>query len=166
MSEQMGEQAAQVLIRAGTEVTLDLIREIIEKLLADRANHVPHGQQSIKQLTQQHNQKLENIELTAADLKALKTELKRYGVDFAVMKDKETGNHSVFFKAKDEALIYKALSDVVKGVLKDDKSQDQDQEKQPMKETMHQAEQKAAAQNQNQQRQEQNKTAEADRGDR
>ncbi|WP_147371171.1 DUF3801 domain-containing protein, partial [Fusobacterium necrophorum] len=44
---------------------------------------------------------LEEIPVQEAELKELKKELNRYGVKFLVMKDKETGNHSVFFQAKD-----------------------------------------------------------------
>lgn len=52
---------------------------------------------------------LEEIPVQEAELKELKKELNRYGVKFSVMKDKETGNHSVFFQAKDMKVMEKAF---------------------------------------------------------
>ena len=44
---------------------------------------------------------LEEIKLKDAELKELRKELNKHGVKFSVMRDKETGNHSVFFQSKD-----------------------------------------------------------------
>lgn len=44
---------------------------------------------------------LEEVQVKDAELKQLRKELNRCGVKFSVMKDKETGNHSVFFQARD-----------------------------------------------------------------
>ena len=43
---------------------------------------------------------LEEIPVEEAELKELKKELNKYGVNFSVMKDKETGKYSVFSKPK------------------------------------------------------------------
>lgn len=52
---------------------------------------------------------LEEIPVEEAELKELKKELNRYGVKFSVMKDKESGKHSVFFQAKDMKVMDKAF---------------------------------------------------------
>lgn len=53
---------------------------------------------------------LENITLSEkGELKELKKELNRYGVNFSVMKDKETGEFHVFFQAKNTAILEKAF---------------------------------------------------------
>ena len=44
---------------------------------------------------------LENIDLQKGEVKELKNQLNRYGVNFSVMKNKESGLYSVFFQAKD-----------------------------------------------------------------
>ena len=44
---------------------------------------------------------LENIDLQKGELKELKKQLNRCGVNFSVMKNKESGLYSVFFQAKD-----------------------------------------------------------------
>lgn len=44
---------------------------------------------------------LEKIPVKDTELKELRKQLNRHGVKFSVMKDKETGTHSVFFQARD-----------------------------------------------------------------
>ena len=48
---------------------------------------------------------LENIDLQKGDVKELKKQLNRYGVNFSIMKNKESGLYSVFFQAKDTKVI-------------------------------------------------------------
>ena len=52
---------------------------------------------------------LEEIPVEEAELK----ELKKYGVKFSVMKDKETGKYSVFFQAKDMKMMEKAFKNAL-----------------------------------------------------
>ena len=52
---------------------------------------------------------LEEINVKDGELKELKKELNKHGVKFSVMKDKETGTHSVFFQAKDTKVMNKAF---------------------------------------------------------
>ena len=44
---------------------------------------------------------LENIDLQKGEIKELKKQLNRYGVNFSVMKNKESELYSIFFQAKD-----------------------------------------------------------------
>ena len=57
---------------------------------------------------------LEEINLKDPELKELKKILNKHGVKFSVMKDKETGNHSVFFQSKDIKVMEHAFKKVVK----------------------------------------------------
>ena len=61
-----------------------------------------HGQQSLKQL-KKHGAALSNIEITEANIGAFKPCAKKYGVDFALRKDKTTQppHYVVIFKSKD-----------------------------------------------------------------
>lgn len=52
---------------------------------------------------------LEEIPVEEAELK----ELNKYGVNFSVMKDKETGKYSVFFQAKDMKMMEKAFKNAL-----------------------------------------------------
>lgn len=61
---------------------------------------------------------LEEINVKDGELKELKKELNRYGVKFSVMKDKETGNHSIFFQVKDTKVLNKAFQNVLTNIEK------------------------------------------------
>lgn len=67
---------------------------------------------------------LEEIPVEEAELKELKKELNRYGVKFSVMKDKETGTHSVFFQAKDTKVMNKAFQNVLSNIEKKEKNKE------------------------------------------
>ncbi|WP_177336011.1 PcfB family protein, partial [Klebsiella quasipneumoniae] len=57
-------------------------------------------------------------------LKELKKELNKHGVKFSVMKDKETGTHSVFFQAKDTKVMNKAFQNVLSNIEKKEKNKE------------------------------------------
>lgn len=67
---------------------------------------------------------LEEINVKDEELKELKKELNKYGVKFSVMKDKETGTHSVFFQAKDTKVMDKAFQNVLSNVEKKEKNKE------------------------------------------
>ena len=51
-------------------------------------------------------------------------ELNKHGVKFSVMKDKETGTHSVFFQAKDTKVMNKAFQNVLSSIEKKEKTKE------------------------------------------
>lgn len=63
---------------------------------------IPHGKQSVKQLVGQ-NQGVANIEITDSNIKDFERVARKYGVDFALKKDRsgEVPKYLVFFKARD-----------------------------------------------------------------
>ncbi|MSS78726.1 PcfB family protein [Anaerococcus sp. WCA-380-WT-2B] len=63
--------------------------------------------------------KVETLELNDIDLKALKKELKRYGVKFSIKKDLENGNNIIFFQAKDTKVMEQAFKKTVQKFTKD-----------------------------------------------
>jgi len=66
----------------------------IEKFIQENSSEV-----KLKDLVKKGQ--LEEIPVKDAELKELRKQLHRYGVKFSVMKDKETGTHSVFFQVRD-----------------------------------------------------------------
>lgn len=68
---------------------------------------------------------LEEINVKDGELKELKKELNKHGVKFSVMKDKETGTHSVFFQAKDTKVMNKAFQNVLSNIEKKEKIRSQ-----------------------------------------
>lgn len=67
---------------------------------------------------------LEEINVKDSELKELKKELNKHGVKFSVMKDKETGIHSVFFQAKDTKVLNKAFQNVLSKIEKKEKNKE------------------------------------------
>ncbi|HEO3442662.1 TPA: PcfB family protein [Streptococcus agalactiae] len=67
---------------------------------------------------------LEEINVKDGELKELKKELNKHGVKFSVMKDKETGIHSVFFQAKDIKVLNKAFQNVLSKIEKKEKNKE------------------------------------------
>lgn len=67
---------------------------------------------------------LEEINVKDGELKELKKELNKHGVKFSVMKDEETGTHSVFFQAKDTKVMNKAFQNVLSNIEKKEKNKE------------------------------------------
>ena len=85
--------------------TAQVLQAALKKYLQHRAKGktmLHHGQQSLKQL-KKHGAALSNIEITEANIGAFKPCAKKYGVDFALRKDKTTQppHYVVIFKSKD-----------------------------------------------------------------
>ena len=67
-----------------------------------KASEVPSGKQSVKELIGQ-NQGVSNIDIARTDLKGFEGIARKYGIDYAIRKDKSVDppKYLVFFKAKD-----------------------------------------------------------------
>ena len=59
---------------------------------------------------------LENIDLQKDEVKELKKQLNRCGVNFSVMKNKESGLYSVFFQAKDTKVMVLAFKRAIENM--------------------------------------------------
>jgi len=101
------EQRTVALIISASKLTGRELKKAIAKLLAhmkDKKNHpnIPQGKQTVKQLAGQ-GQGMSSIEITDQNIKDFERVAKKYGVDFAVMKDKHEvpPKYVVYFKGKD-----------------------------------------------------------------
>ena len=89
-------------------MTANVLKSAISKYLAYRKEKAkqgpvkPCGKQSVKQLVGQ-DQGVTNIEITDKNIKDFERIARKYGVDFALKKDKtgEIPKYLVFFKARD-----------------------------------------------------------------
>lgn len=86
------------------------MKESIKKANGNLKNILGNGE-SIKDLYKKGQ--LENINIDKENLKDLKKELNRYGVNFSVMKDKQTKDYVVFFQAKDIKVMEYAFKKVI-----------------------------------------------------
>ena len=102
------EQRTVTLAVSTSKMTANVLKSAISKYLAYRKDKAkngpvkPCGKQSVKKLVQQ-DKGVTNIEITDKNIKDFERIARKYGVDFALKKDK-TGaipKHPVFFKARD-----------------------------------------------------------------
>ncbi|MFG5555891.1 PcfB family protein [Enterococcus faecalis] len=118
INEEVARKTLNMEVRAGKvtgKILLNLLKKLmkeadklggLEKLVNTNGNEV-----KLKDLVKKGQ--LEEIPVQEVDLKELKKELNKDGVMFSVMKDKATGNHSVFFQAKDIKVMDKAFKKTI-----------------------------------------------------
>ena len=111
----VGEETAQTLLQATSKATLitaDVILAAIRslnKVLSkssikannvnkSTSNELQSGKQSIQNLSK-HNVALDSIPVTNIDIKKMTALLKGYGVDFSVVKNKQTKDFNLFFNS-------------------------------------------------------------------
>ena len=108
MQEEVQSKTVTLSINA-TKLTARTLKQALSKFLAYKSSKhketkdvTPHGKQSVKQLARQ-NQGLTNIEITDKNIKDFDRVARKYGVDYALKKDKTVTppKYLVFFKAKD-----------------------------------------------------------------
>lgn len=123
MQEEVEQKTIALVISAG-KLTGRELKKAIVKLLAHRKDkknhpHIPQGKQSVKQLAKQ-GQGMTSIEITDQNIKDFERVAKKYGVDFAVMKNKHEvpPKYVVFFKGKDADAITNAFKEYTANMVK------------------------------------------------
>lgn len=134
MQEEVENRAVTLVISA-TKLTGRLLKAAILKYLASRkekrlqkaraAPEKPTGKQTVKQLIGQ-NQGVSNIEINDPSIRDFERIARKYGVDYAVKKDRSTSppKYLIFFKARDADALTAAFSEYTqKKVKKTDRSE-------------------------------------------
>ena len=138
LTDELSKKAVSLSIKT-TDITLKVLENAIKAYLRSRDNppKTKQGKQSLKKLNEQ-NQALQDIPITAKDLKAFKRELKSYGVDYAIKKDlSQPDTFKIYFKGRDTGQIENAL--------KNHMARQFEKEKKPsIRERMQQAKEKSA----------------------
>ena len=153
MQEEVENRAVTLVISA-TKLTGRLLKAAILKYLASRkekklakaraAPEKPTGKQTVKQLIGQ-NQGVSNIEITDSNIKSFERVARKYGVDFAVKKDRSVSppKYLVFFKARDADTLTAAFQEYAAREIKREKKptiQEQLQKAQAKRKTRERAE--------------------------
>lgn len=157
MAVELGEQTVQVEYRAARitgRMLLRIMETLLHRLTAQREGIV-RGEQSMKQLNH-HDRALESVTITDRDMKAIRRELNRYGVDYAIMKEPGSDTHKLFFKGRDVQQIHDALQHVVADLGRP--------QRKPMKEVIKAAKEKAMQHNASRNRTPPEKEQTIDRG--
>ena len=131
------ENRTLTLIVSGTKFTGRLFKAAISKYMAHRREKrlekqrsrdspvTPKGKQTVKQLIGQ-NQGVSNIEINDPSIKDFERIARKYGVDYAVKKDRSASppQYLIFFKARDADALTAAFSEYTqKKVKKADRSE-------------------------------------------
>ncbi|MDL2274360.1 PcfB family protein [Oscillospiraceae bacterium OttesenSCG-928-G22] len=127
MQEEIENRTVTLAI-SGTKLTGRVLKAAIAKYLAYRKSKklekahtdvTPHGKQSVKELIGQ-NQGVSNIEINNSNIKDFERVARKYGVDFAVKKDKSVTppKYLVFFKAKDADALTSAFREYTAKTVK------------------------------------------------
>ena len=116
------ENRTVTLIVSGTRFNGNLLKAAISKYMAHRkekkqqksrdAPVKPQGKQTVKQLVGQ-NQGVSNLEITDPSIRDFEKIAKKYGVDYAVKKDRSTTppKYMIFFKARDADALTAAFTE-------------------------------------------------------
>lgn len=108
-----------------SKLTGRALQAALHKLLAemkksrDSPPEIPHGKQSVKQLVKQ-GAGVSNIEVTDSNIKSFERVARKYGVDFALKKDR-SGNkpkYLVFFKARDADALTAAFTEFSSKIIR------------------------------------------------
>ena len=111
------ENRSVTLVITTAKLTGRVLKSAMHKFLAAQKKsrdgpNIPHGKQSVKDLAKQ-NQGLSNIEVTDKNIKSFEKIARKYGVDFAIKKDKTVlpPKYLVFFKGRDADAITAAFTE-------------------------------------------------------
>ena len=125
------ENRTLTLIVSGTKFTGRLFKAAISKYMAHRREKklekqrsrdspvTPKGKQTVKQLIGQ-NQGVSNIEINDPSIKDFERIARKYGVDYAVKKDRSASppKYLIFFKARDADALTAAFSEYTQRKVK------------------------------------------------
>ena len=118
MQEEVDNRAVTLAIST-TKLTGRVLKAAMSKYLAyrkakksEKANTTPAGKQSVKQLVGQ-NAGVSNIEVSESNIKGFDRVARKYGVDYAIKKDRtgEIPKYFVFFKARDADALTAAFTE-------------------------------------------------------
>lgn len=118
INEEIARKTLQLEVQAGKSLAREILK-LLKKVMdeskkkgnLDKYVQAQGSERKLKDMVKKGQ--LEELPIKEAELKELKKELNRYGVNFSVMKDKESDRYSVFFQAKDMKVMEKAFQRAV-----------------------------------------------------
>jgi hypothetical protein len=124
MQEEVENRTVALAINT-SKLTAGILKSAILKYLEAQKNKgrdspkISHGKQSVKDLAKQ-NQGMSNIEVTDKNIRSFERVAKKYGVDFAIKKDKTVSppKYLVFFKGRDADAITAAFTEFTAKTMK------------------------------------------------
>ena len=116
MQEEITQKTLALCVEA-SKMTAQLLQQAMKKVLADMEKHkknpqLRHGKQTLRQLMK-HNTGVSNIEITDPSIKEFEKIARKYGVDYAVKKDRSSSppKYLIFFKGRDADALTAAFTE-------------------------------------------------------
>lgn len=125
MQEEINQRTVAISISA-SKMSARVLQSVLREFLKEYQNRKNNkqmksyrGKQTLKQLIKS-DAALSNIEITDENIKSFEKSAKKYGIDYALKKDKSQNppKYIVFFKGKDLDVITNAFEDYTKKVIK------------------------------------------------
>lgn len=129
INEDISNRAANIEVRVANATLKEVLKQI-QRLRAKAKQHggldnlIKNEGKEMKLKDMVKKGQLEEINVKDGELKELKKELNRCGVNFSIMRDKESGVHSVFFQAKDTKVMDQAFKNVLRNIEKKEKTKE------------------------------------------
>lgn len=125
VNEEVSRQTCNLAVRTTNLALHTIIQAVkeqsqkVEQRKLHKTDEPPHGKQSVKKLIGQ-GQGVTSVDVSKTELKGFQKIAKKYGVDFAVVKDKnnEPPIYTVFFKAKDQDAINNVIREYTNKKMK------------------------------------------------
>ena len=103
-----------------TEISYDIIIKMLDKLLKEQTKE-KRGKQSIKDLRKKGN--LQVVEVTDDSLKELQRYMKKFNIDYSILKNKtEDKQYSLFFRNYDAELLNKVMENFLQNKFREKES--------------------------------------------
>ena len=119
LSETVSNKSLTFTFKA-TEISFDIVIAMLDKLLKEKTRE-KRGKQSIKNLRKKGN--LQVIDVTDETLKKLQNYLKKFNIDYSILKSKtEEKQYSLFFRNYDAELLNKVLENFLQDKFKNKES--------------------------------------------
>lgn len=119
LSETLSNKSLTFTFKA-TEISFDVVIAMLDKLLQEKTRE-KRGKQSIKELRKKGN--LQVIDVTDESLKKLQNYLKKFNIDYSLLKSKtEEKQYSLFFRNYDAELLNKVLENFLQDKFKNKES--------------------------------------------
>ena len=116
LQEEITQKTLALCVQTG-KMTAQLLQQAMKKVLADMEKHktnpqLHHGKQTIRQLMK-HGAGVSNIEITDPSIKEFEKIARKYGVDYAVKKDRSSSppKYLIFFKGRDADALTAAFTE-------------------------------------------------------
>lgn len=109
----------EYMCKPGVRQLIKSMKKITQKVKESRTlskEKIKNGKMPVKKLIQQ-GKGVQKIELDGEDVPLFNRLTKKYGVDYAVVTDKEAGTYKIFFKAQDADAISDLVADYTKRIL-------------------------------------------------